>query len=230
MEKNSNWSLLTIIMVAVMSVCFTSCGSDGDDVVPENPIDTSNIILFVDDTKVIEGDITTSKTENDFIVSIKNNKITANHVGETKVVVNEKYTIPVTVMPKFMIMYSEPILDWGISKEEVKSRWKQGTLNEKDNVLAYNDCGDAALVAYGFKDGKLGSVTIAVPESKGIKFTNYLTERFLIVPYEVDDKYVGYDAYTLKSAKTSLVYDISGGYKVGSKVVYLCTFIPANKE
>ena len=186
MEKNSNWSLLTIIMVAVMSVCFTSCGSDGDDVVPENPIDTSNIILFVDDTKVIEGDITTSKTENDFIVSIKNNKITANHVGETKVVVNEKYTIPVTVMPKFMIMYSEPILDWGISKEEVKSRWKQGTLNEKDNVLAYNDCGDAALVA---------------------------------------------SIYTKKSAKTSLVYDISGGYKVGSKVAsYLCTFIPANKE
>ena len=71
-------------MVAVMSVCFTSCGSDGDDVVPENPIDTSNIILFVDDTKVIEGDITTSKTENDFIVSIKNNKITQTMLEKPK--------------------------------------------------------------------------------------------------------------------------------------------------
>jgi len=225
-KKKFVWTL-TSMMVAMMSVGFISCGSDDEDDVV-SPIDTTPATLFVGDTKTVEGNVTASKSENTFVASVKNNLITANHVGNTTVVINNKYNILVSVIPKYMIMTSEPVLDWGITKEELKSRWKLGTLEEKDNILAYHDCGDAALVGYSFKNGKLNSVTIAVPTSKGIKFTNYLTERFFMDPREIKDQYVGIDAYTLKDAKTSIVYDASGGYKVGSATVYLCTYMPAN--
>lgn len=234
MKKNI-FKWLSIFVMAALCVGFASCGDDDDELDfekpndTEKPINTSSVVLFVDDTKVIEGDISISKSENSFIASVEHNIITANHVGQTSIVVNEKYKIPVTVTPQYLIMTSDPILDWGITKDEVKSRWKLGTLDEKDNILGYHDCGDATLVGYSFENGKLNGVTIAVPMSKGIKFTKYLTERFFIDPREIEEQYVGFDAYTLKDAKTSILYDVSGKYKIGSTKVYVCTYMPANR-
>lgn len=224
-----NLGIVEQIVFVLMLFGQTACSSD-DEVEPEVPIDTSSVFLFVEGTKTIDGNISQSRSENIFVASINNNIITANHVGETTVVVNEKYKIPIVVMPKYIIMTSEPILDWGISKAEVKSRWKLGTLSkETEDVLTYNNCGDATLVGYGFKNGKLASATVAVQVSKAIKFTNYLTERFYINPYEIDDKYTGFDSYSLENAKTSIIYDVSGNYKIGTTKVYVCLYLPSNK-
>lgn len=227
-KKNRICNLLSIMMVALLGVCYTSCGSDDDDV--ENSIDTSSVVLYVDDTKIVEGNISESESENAFVASIKNNTITANHIGQTTIIINKKNKIPVIVMPKYVIMTSEPILDWGITKNEVKTRWKLGTLSKEENdVLVYNNCGDAELVGYAFKNGKLSGVSIALPISKGTKFANYLTERFFIIPYEINDEFVGYDAYSLEDAKTTILFETSGQYKVGSTKVYTCTYLPASK-
>ena len=50
MKKNYLWSLLTIMMAAVLSVGFTSCGGDDDDDLIPEPTPVSNTIRVTNGT------------------------------------------------------------------------------------------------------------------------------------------------------------------------------------
>ena len=179
MNKKILWSLQTLLMVAILSISFVSCSSDDDS---DDGITTTSVTLFAGKTKTLEGNVREIVSANEFVATVKDNVITGNHVGETVVTVNGKYKISVSVIPFSNIM-NDPVTEWGASKETVKAKQKQGTLSaDEDEILVYQNCGDASLVAYSFENGKLSTVLVRMPISKTSSYTDYLMERFAFYP------------------------------------------------
>lgn len=197
------------MILAVMSLCTTACGSDDDDE-KEPSIDTSPISLLVEGQKTIQGADTISSS-NKFVAYGKGGTVYAWHVGETTLLVNGKNTIPITVRPLYHL-YDDPILEWGCTKEYVKSHQKQGTLSTKSNdkILYYENAGAASFLAYSFENGKLKNVVAAVSTNHISQYVDFLTERFLMIPYyEGEETYfVGMDGLKTEDAKTVVMLQV----------------------
>lgn len=200
----------------IKRVYFDTKADDEDD------IETTSAVLFVGDKKTIKGTVSTAESLNDFIASVDGNVIYANHAGATAILVNEKHVIVVLVFSSNNSI-DDPVLKWGVPKDTVKAKQKQGTLfEEQDSALLYKDCGDATGMAYSFdKEGKLKMVLVLVPSKKGISFTNYLMDRFYIYPEkQKEGYYFGFDAYDPTKANTIIYYTPSGS-------TYQCIYVPA---
>ena len=176
--------------------------SDDDD------IKTDYLIMTVGDKKSIEGSVVTAISENDFVASVEGVVVTANHVGATIIVVNEKH--PVIVMV-FSIRNSipDPVLKWGQPKDTIMAYHTSGTIEKnEDNVLSYKNCGDATQIGYTFDDnGGLNGALVAVASNKSSTFLYYLRDRYFIYPEKQSDGgYLGFDGYDNEHIKTVIVY------------------------
>ncbi len=205
-------------------MCFVSCGSDDDDNDNNVGIDTSPVTLTAEQTKTIAGNVNKTVSANEFVAIVNNNVITGNHIGETIVTVNGKYNIPVTVIPRYLIM-KDPITEWGASKATIKAKQTEGTLSkEESDMLAYTNCGDASAVGYSFDNGKLSSIVVLVSTSKMTAYTGYLKERFAFYPAQLADyTFVGMDSYTLDKAKTVVALSVYNANYLA------CVYMPADK-
>ena len=213
--------------IALPTLSLVSCSSDEDD----DNIKTSPITLYAGSTYTIEGNVNSAVSSNEFVVLVEKNKVTGNHVGQASITVNNTQRIPVTVQPKYMIM-DDPVTDWGASKATIKQKHTQGTLKQETNdVLAYEKCGDADMVAYSFKNGKLAGIVVMMASSKMTSYINYLKERFAFLPEQYENyTFLGFDAYTLEQSTTvaalsiyntqylSCVYMPTADYKKGTKL------------
>lgn len=196
----------------IKRVFFDTITSTEDD-----DIKTSYLVMFVGDKEKIEGTVVTATSENDFVASVKNDVVTANHVGATVIIVNEKH--PVIIMV-FSIRTSipAPVLKWGEPKDTIKAHHTKGTIDkDEDKTLTYKNCGDAKMIGYFFDDdGKLESAAISVASSKSTTLLNYLMDRFLIYPEKQGDGYyLGFDGYDEKHIKTVIMY-----YPKNDMVIY----------
>ena len=207
------FNLIGLPLMTVVCISLFSCSSSSED----DGIDTTPITLYAGSDKVIEGADTIS-TLNRFVAYGSKNKVHGWHVGETTVTVNGKKNIQVTIAPKYSL-YADPICEWGCSMDKVKSNQKQGTLNPKstDEILAYNDAGGASLLAYGFKNGALSSVMAIVSSNHTSVLADYLSERYLILPYYKgkDTYFAGIDGLDENHAKTMVLmelYDVNDWY------------------
>lgn len=206
MNQKKNFYVVTIIMVGVLCLNIISCSSDKEEDVV---IDTTPIMLYSGNDKTIQG-AETITSSNEFVAYSKGNVIHGDHVGEASLLVNGKYTISVNVLPKYTL-YNDPICEWGCSKDYVKQRQKQGTLIKSDEKnLGYENAGAATLLAYQFENGKLKSVAAIVSTTYASRYTDYLLERFMIVPYyEGENTYfVGIDGINVESSKTFVVMQV----------------------
>lgn len=197
---------------------------DASSTTDESEIKTTSAIMWVGDKKNIEGDVKTASSLDDFVASVKDGVITANHTGATVIVVNEKHPIVVMVF-SINNSISDPVLKWGAPKDTIKAKQKQGTLYEEDvKSLLYKNCGDATGIGYSFDDnGGLSLVGVFVPSSKGYSFTKYLKDRFFIYPEkQADGYYFGFDAYDPEKANTIIYYTPSGS-------TYQCIYVPASR-
>ena len=223
-SKIVKWMACVCIALPVMSL--VSCSSDDN----EENINTAPIIVYAGGTYNIEGDVNSAVSSNEFVVLVEKNEVTGNHVGEASITVNSKYNIQVNVRPRYMIM-DNPVTDWGASKATIKQKHKQGTLKqETSDMLAYEKCGDADMVAYSFKNGKLAGIVVMMAMSNMTAYTNYLKERFAFFPEQHENyTFLGFDAYTLEQSTTvvalsiyntqylSCVYMPTADYKSGAK-------------
>ena len=138
---------------------------------------------------------------------------------------NGKYKIPVTVFP-LHYLYDDPVCKWGCNMNYVKSHQKQGTINSKsdDSLLIYDNAGGTSLMGYTFENGKLKSVIVLVSTNHMSSLIDYLTERYVIVPYYQGSKtyYIGFDALTKDEANTAIVVEVYSASQIS--VIYT----PAN--
>ena len=223
-SKIVKWMVCACIALPAMSL--VSCSKDDDG----ESINTSPITVYAGSTYNIEGDVNSAVSSNEFVAIVEKNTVTGNHVGETTITVNSKHKIPVTVRPKYMIM-NDPVTDWGASKATIKQKQTQGTLRQETNdMLAYENCGDADLMGYSFKNGKLAGIVVMVSISKMDAYINYLKERFAFLPEQYENyTFLGFDAYTLAQSTTvaalsiyntdymSCVYMPTADFKSGAK-------------
>lgn len=227
MKKIKFWSMIMLMSVALPTM--VACGSDDEEEKEQEPeedmIDTTPISIFSDGTKSIAG-ADSIVSSNRFVVYTKGNEIHGYHVGETEVLVNNKKTIQVTVLPKYSL-YDDPICKWGCDMNYVKNNQKQGTLSSKSTteMLVYENAGAASMLMYTFKNNKLSSVGAVVSTNHTSTYASYLAERYLMVPYyEGKDTYfVGIDALEVESANTAVIMQV---YNID----YLITlYTPASK-
>lgn len=174
----------------------------------EDDIKTDYLVMFIGDQKKIEGTVVTATSENDFVASVKDNIVTANHVGATIIFVNEKHPVIIMVF-SLNTSIPDPVLKWGEPKDTIKAHHTKGTIDkDTDTALTYKNCGDASLIGYTFDaDGKLYGALISVTSSKYLVLYNYLKERYYIYPEKQSDGgYLGFDGYDKEHIKTVIMY------------------------
>ncbi len=200
--KTKNYFYLLMMLFMCLAIN-TSCGGDDDEDTPS--IDTTPITVYPGTEKVIAG-ADTIDSSSKFVAYGKGNTVTAWHVGEANLVVNGGTRIPITVKPKYTL-YDGPVCEWGCTQTNVRSKQKQGTVDESRTSatrLVWTNAGAASLMAYTFENGKLKSAGVAISTNYAETYVSYLLERFIMAPfYSGDDAYfVGIDNTELETANT----------------------------
>lgn len=207
--KKNYFYLFEIVLLAMLSIAFVSCGDDDEEVADD--VDTTPITMIAGKDKVITGADTIS-TSNRFVAYGTKNTVHAWHVGEATLLVNGKKSIKITVDPLYYL-YDDPICMWGCSMDYVKQNQRQGKINSKStsNILIYDNAGGATLLAYSFENDKLASVMTFVSTNHTSTLADYLGERYLLLPMYEGDKtrFFGMDALDTDDAKTSVLMDLA---------------------
>ncbi len=181
--KKTILSMLLAVMTVGLSAVFTSCSSDDDDTPTSNVLIKTSIILHKGETSVVSNQESGQiKSENDFIASVtKQGVVTANHVGETKLVCgNEMCAIKVEAKYN---LYSDPCLEFGTAtKTRVKSMVKSQLIREEAKALLYKENEETAITYKFDTDGKLDGVLVIFKHnnisSKATELANFMKERY----------------------------------------------------
>ena len=196
--------LLSLLTMLSMVTVFTSCSSDDDD----NGFSISlseAIIKGVDNFVQITSSSPNVKwsSENPYVATIsEDGKIKSAHIGETYIVAQsdgKTKRCKVIVTPQYSI-YTEPITDFGKSKEEIIKTLGTPFL-DKDNILSYVNDNQDIVVNYIFKDGKLDNCVVLLKVTLNIiNLVDFLKERYELVPRDFNGNYAFINALTTKEA------------------------------
>ena len=218
------------ISMSIMACAFfcASCDESSNELV----LSDSYVNLHYDETKYVyvvgENGTTLWESGNEFVASVNSGTITGNHVGETFVSanVNGKTAIcQVEVTPQYYT-YVEPIMQWGISPNELKNI--KGTPDQtlSSGTLAYyQDTNKGIIEMYTFKNNKLTSCGVML-NTKNSDVGSFLVERYQVIS-EQDGMFVLVNAMSLDEATLGVGFQIvsssSGSY-------FLVTYIPWNNS
>ena len=182
--KTTKFNVFYIAIVIFMICNFViSCGDDDDD-------DNSILITSSKDLSMKSGETSQIQcvqngvifeSEDDFVATVSaSGEIKASHVGSTYIKVNGSKMIKVAVVPKYA-NYDEPITEFGISLQQVKSKEKNNPSVTRDDVLLYDGTGHETSRMYSFKDGKLVYSAMIVDGALYKNIVNFLTERYQVM-------------------------------------------------
>lgn len=203
------------------SLCFifVSCSSDDDHDSVDVSITPSSISMYYDGSKQLNGaNIDKWTSEDEFVASVDDNGLVkGGHVGETRIVGQSgkhKSYCDVTINAQYNL-YDDPILDWGSSMSQIKSKERHSLENSSNDMLLYDysKSSTTCIVNYGFENGKLKSILVWLPYSKYLTATYYLVERFQPADYDGDLSVMYVDAYDKDKVKTAVLqstYNNSG--------------------
>lgn len=175
-----------LLLAIMLPMVFTSCSDDDESGLSLNK---SNITLYSEDTEQLEAnDNVDWLSESEFVASVDaNGLVTGNHVGTTNIIASngsETSKCAIEVKPKFNT-FTEPVLDFGVTKEVIKSRESRTILSETDNSLVYSGENDALnMIAYLFENGRLSVAGAAVSFAYTSELTNFLLERYQVIGEE----------------------------------------------
>lgn len=196
--------LFLFLAILTMAIVFTSCSSDNDD-------DGFSISLSEATIKGVDNfaQITSSSpsvkwsSENPYVATIsEDGKIKSAHIGETYIVAQsdgKTKKCKVIVTPQYSI-YTEPITDFGKSKEEIIKTLGTPFL-DKDDILSYTNDNQDIIVNYIFKEGKLDNCIVLLKMTLDIiNLVDFLKERYELVPRDFNGNYAFINALTTKEA------------------------------
>ena len=196
--------LFLFLAMLTMATVFTSCSSDNDD-------DGFSISLSEATIKGVDNfaQITSSSpsvkwsSENPYVATIsEDGKIKSAHIGETYIVAQsdgKTKKCKIIVTPQYSI-YTEPITDFGKSKEEIIKTLGTPFL-DKDDILSYTNDNQDIIVNYIFKEGKLDNCIVLLKMTLDIiNLVDFLKERYELVPRDFNGNYAFINALTTKEA------------------------------
>lgn len=172
-----------LFLLPVLAFLFLyGCSSDDDNA--KLSLNKSTVTLNYKTTEQLKASGKVEWTsENDFVASVnENGVIEGKHVGKTFIVASngtEEVKCAVEVAPKYNT-YSEPILDFGITKAELKGRENRELLSETSTTIKYrgNSGSAASEIACAFKDGKMNGAGALVKSSYSSVIMDFLIERY----------------------------------------------------
>lgn len=209
------------LMMLLVSMSFVACSSDDDN----DSVSLSDQALYVGDSVRIGSDATVA---NRFVAYVaKDGYLHGFHVGETTVSYKGQ-TAKVTVRGHYNSINVQT--DWTLTPEQLMA--KQGGTPDRDGttngvrMFVYKNVGVANLLAYSFDNNKLVSAMAFSNPSDMDELLNYLKERYLFLPEEVDSyTYFGVDALDKEYSKTAamLKLDSSVGMDYMLQTMFMST-------
>ncbi|MGN0028245.1 MAG: Ig-like domain-containing protein [Marinilabiliaceae bacterium] len=211
-------SIYALLALSVMS--FSACSDDDGDDEKSFTVNPSSVTFRHGDEVQLEASDNTQVTWSvldDYYAKIDDSgKLTALHVGATAVKATDSQgkfvSVPVAVVPEYLT-YTEPYLNWGASKSEVKGKETRNLDSEDDASLIFT-ADDDIVVVYMFEDGALSGAAISVKPSNLKDVIGFLGERYWYLGYK--DKF-----YVFTDKKS-----VSVGAKLTSLTKYLITYVP----
>ena len=77
--------------------------------------------------------------------------------------------------------YEEPIVDWGISKQELKSRVTYTLLNEDETTLSYAGKNKVSMYTYSFENGKLDVSGAFISTAYNEELADFINKKYIYV-------------------------------------------------
>lgn len=214
--------ILLAAVFALAGVSFFSCNSSNDDE-PFTMNERAITIQKGDKYTITHTGNASWSSEDNFVASVNNGEVTANHVGETAIYAiygGTKSQCDVTVRGSYNY-FREPLCKLNATPEDVM-RYETRSLDTKKSdrtTLIYYPAmnEDVDVIAYTFKNGKLESAFVAMTmngnASQALQMmNNFMNERYI---GGISDKgYVYINAKSLDSAsKQVFVSNTISGYE-----------------
>lgn len=196
---------ILFLMAILPMVLFTACSSDDKEEIINISFSETEISIPVGDEynlKVNGIDISECNiySQDEFIAYAMSNgekiNISAEHTGTTKVIAeykNQKVECNVTVTS--LVNYiGNPVLEFGLSKNEVKNKVKGNIINETENKIEIKEDFKYPIYdTYHFNNGKLECVYSEVNINTGtVDILNSLLERYKHVSSESNVHWFSY--------------------------------------
>lgn len=221
--------VLLAAVFALVGVSFFSCSSSNDDE-PFTMNERAITIQKGDKYTVTHTGKASWSSDDDFVASVNNGEVTANHVGETAIYAisgGTKSQCDVTVRGSYNY-FREPLCRLNATPEDVM-RYETRSLDTKKSdktMLIYYPAmnEDVDVIAYTFKNGKLESAFVAMTmngnASQALQMmNNFMSERYI---GGISNKgYVYINAKSLDSAsKQVFVSNTISGYEGITAALY----------
>lgn len=195
--------LLSMMLIMASFVCFTSCSDDDEEKSPSIPA-TYDMLVGESFSLNFKNKWNSSNT---FVATVdENGVVKAERKGTARIYSGDnKYSCMISVSPSYTL-YDDPITDWGISKNSLKS--KRGTPDSENSTsLSYKtNKSYAPIELYLFENNRLQSAGVIVSTSYTDEMLEHLNQRYKAVSVDVDDYYVYYiDAKNLSDAETVII-------------------------
>lgn len=129
-------SFLWIFFLPLLACFMTSCNSNP----PAEPKPAvTDLSMYVGDQKELPAELAPWSSTNSFIADIQNGTLlTAKHVGQIELNGKDS-TCTLSVLPKYTYApYKDPILTWGISKNELKKLFGNPNDKSEDTYTYYS--------------------------------------------------------------------------------------------
>lgn len=170
--------LFSLVFILASLLMFSSCENNDISITQSEykiyPNETVTISGFGDFSNVIW------ESENEFVATANKQTIYGELAGTT--IIKSKDVdkpIRVTVIPKFNT-YTEPCIDWGISKSQIKSKYGTPYAEESNSMLYKSNNSIAQYVMYLFENNKLTMSSIILKSSSSLSSVrNFLAERYV---------------------------------------------------
>lgn len=194
-------STAVMVITFIVAISFTSCSKD-DPIVLSNP--SATIILHRNDEQAVSlksGDNISWSSNNEFVATVEDGKVTGKHVGSTTIVAQNdesRIEVPVTVTPAYFL-YDDPIIEFGLTKKTLLARETHELISEvtdsTDLLYNYSKGEYAFLTGYDLDDSEKLIHTIVLGNKKDEgAFNNdelkeiayYFAERFAYIGDDED--------------------------------------------
>ena len=211
----------------IISLVMTSCSKDEEK--EELALSQLSVTMVHGDTVTVSANQKAKFSSSDpFVATVSDNgKITAKHVGQTVVTATadgQTKECSVTVKP-ISNLYKEPILDFNLTKNDVKAKETRPLEDESDTELIYTDK-KTYLMHYTFdsQTSKLKGVTFGMPNisyAQSSVLTDFLTERYQPIDYKDKEFYfINSDDPNKASMIISMTLSVNN-LQISAVVVYL---------
>lgn len=222
--------LITLAVLVPYTAVLTSCSKE--DEVKKDNINTSYTLNYNESVTI--NSKKTIEVKNSFIASYDNGVLTGNHVGTTTATYDGNKTIAITVNGT-MNYIEYPATNWGSSSINHKSGVLVDGSSSSNKMYNVSVNGYVKYIyMYNFDSAqRLTGSAVLVPVSDVYTLTDWLSQKYFLVPYSTGDiASMGLDAYKTEDATTILAIAAktmtSSKFNIFTKYWYMIAFLPAS--